>query len=276
MSSIKYTTTFTLMIVATTAALLMLVVLVATVMSGNIQESSATRWHPASANAAAEVRGATSLQSSFDRHYYSLSIKDEKVVVSSAAEPAPGVVLVVDETVTTSSSFRQQQRSLFSDFSGDRSIQSLKQKFQVAKAELESQLKVDYGEEAYSMLFQTADKKTRLAYKSPSDDKDAGVTGPSWDRMVRRLVKKIVKSQLENRNLPFIWSTGGHSGEMIICLLLLLLLIDPFFCDLTRKMTPHALLTLFSLLLHHQQQQPRRVTETCMKNRIRPFLVGMH
>jgi hypothetical protein len=190
--------------VATTTALLLLVV-VAT-LSGNDQELP---WHTISSRTS-EGEAATRLEPLEDHYHYSLPMNDENVV-SYPSKPAR--VVAKNETVTS-----ERRSLLVGEETGDRSIPSLKRQFQIARAELESQLKVDYGEEAYSMLFQTSDQKTRVAYKSPTDD--ATTVGPSWNRMVRRLMKKIVKSQLENRNLPFIWSTGGHSGEATFCLLL--------------------------------------------------------
>jgi hypothetical protein len=129
---------------------------------------------------------------------------------------------------------RQRRLLLQNDKTGSSSdgLDMLRLQFQAAREQFIHQLNVDYGaENVQNMFFFTeesengaAEKTTysigRTIYQSPS-----GPEGPSWNRMMRKVAKKILQSHLLDRrdnngttkkqhtsSSNFVWASGGHSA----------------------------------------------------------------
>ena len=89
-------------------------------------------------------------------------------------------------------------------------------------------MKVDYGEAFDEMFFvkkstssatdtdgtevvqMIRESRGRTIMASPT-----GEDGPSWDRMKRKMMKKILLAHMASgteEQVPFVWATGGHSA----------------------------------------------------------------
>jgi len=91
--------------------------------------------------------------------------------------------------------------------------------FQLAKAKMIEQLKIDYGEDVYSTVFED----DVVIYKGNETITQSGSTTSigrnafmqannaniAWDRMKRKFMIRILRSQISNRRIPFVWATAG-------------------------------------------------------------------
>ncbi|KAL7581676.1 hypothetical protein ACA910_022223 [Epithemia clementina (nom. ined.)] len=92
----------------------------------------------------------------------------------------------------------------------------LVQNFQVARAKFMAKLDQDYGSENVQLLFKTVINGTTHSMAR----KVFQATPLSWDRLKRKVVMKILKAQqmaqqaaTEQKQVPFVWATGGHSAS---------------------------------------------------------------
>lgn len=140
-------------------------------------------------------------------------------VVGQTADDS--ILLIHNDGPETSTTHHTDHRSLRAGGGVDGN--KLKQQFQVAKAKMIQKLQNDYGAELFENTFMTNWKdgmervtQGRRFFLSPSVPRDRMATneneGPSWDRFVRRMAVKVLQAQLDDKTIPFIWATGGHSA----------------------------------------------------------------
>lgn len=114
-----------------------------------------------------------------------------------------------DDKAASTSTEQVQERAL--------QVNSLREKFQTAKAQYYQKLHQDYGEEYTVKLFsdvhptiegrQTTVGRTMFLQGTPNAQ-------VSWDRLVRKMTSKLIDAQQGGSSPPtFVWSTGGHSAS---------------------------------------------------------------
>jgi hypothetical protein len=116
-------------------------------------------------------------------------------------------------TKTTTASALTDAQQVHVEVSSDSSISALVQALDKARDAFFEKLKVDYGVEQYkNMFFTTTADGQRVTRGRTFMTSPSGAHGISFERLRRKLAKKILQAQISGKTVPLVWSNGGHSA----------------------------------------------------------------